>query len=145
MFSNRIRFDVPFGDCDPIGIVYYPNYFRWFDHGFTALMKAADLAPATVMTRYNARFPLVDVGAKFFGPLKPEDPVTLETAVVEIAGKTIRFGHKIYLGESLRLEGHELRVWTIQNGDDPQGLKAAPVPDDVRAVLSAGADEKGAG
>lgn len=28
---------VGFGDCDPAGIVYYPNFFRWFDEATQAL------------------------------------------------------------------------------------------------------------
>jgi 4-hydroxybenzoyl-CoA thioesterase len=35
--SNTIQLHVKFGDCDPAGIVFYPNYFRWMDsvlHGY---------------------------------------------------------------------------------------------------------------
>jgi acyl-CoA thioesterase FadM len=29
--SFRTEILVAWGDCDPAGIVYYPNYFHWFD------------------------------------------------------------------------------------------------------------------
>ena len=31
--NNTIQLHVEFGDCDPAGIVFYPNYFRWMDVG----------------------------------------------------------------------------------------------------------------
>lgn len=32
-------FDITFGDCDPAGIVFYPNAFRWMDAGFHTLLR----------------------------------------------------------------------------------------------------------
>ena len=43
MFVNRIRIRVEFGDCDPAQIVFFANYFRWFDQCTTALFRAAGL------------------------------------------------------------------------------------------------------
>ena len=39
MFSNTTRIEIQFGDCDPAGIVYYPNYFRFFDNATAALLS----------------------------------------------------------------------------------------------------------
>ena len=41
MFSNTTRVEIQFGDCDPAGIVYYPNYFRFFDNATAAMLSAA--------------------------------------------------------------------------------------------------------
>ncbi len=30
---------VEWGDCDETGIVFYPNYFCWFDCGFQRLLR----------------------------------------------------------------------------------------------------------
>ena len=39
--AHVTRFTVEFGDCDPAGIVFYPNYLRWMDaaslHFFRAM------------------------------------------------------------------------------------------------------------
>jgi thioredoxin reductase len=37
MFMNRRRILVEFADCDPAHIVFFANYFRWFDDSTTAL------------------------------------------------------------------------------------------------------------
>lgn len=33
MIRNSVDIVVEWGDCNPAGIVFYPNYFRWFNHG----------------------------------------------------------------------------------------------------------------
>ena len=38
LFTNTTRVEIQFGDCDPAGIVYYPNYFRFFDNATAALV-----------------------------------------------------------------------------------------------------------
>ena len=43
MFRNSIDITVEWGDCDPAGIVFYPNYFRWFNQGAHALFGAAGM------------------------------------------------------------------------------------------------------
>ena len=31
MLTSRHQVTIEWGDCDPAGIVYFPNYFRYFD------------------------------------------------------------------------------------------------------------------
>ena len=33
--------DIAWGHCDPAGIIYYPNYVRWFDAAYHAFLKAS--------------------------------------------------------------------------------------------------------
>ena len=35
------RVDVHFGDCDPAGIVFFPNFSRWMDASSLAFFMAA--------------------------------------------------------------------------------------------------------
>ena len=43
MVISRRRIRVDWGHCDPAGIVFYPNYFRWFDQCTSALFESAGL------------------------------------------------------------------------------------------------------
>jgi acyl-CoA thioesterase FadM len=40
MLAHRSSFEVQFGDCDPAGIVFYPNYLAWFDAAFGRMLRA---------------------------------------------------------------------------------------------------------
>ena len=43
--------------------------------------------------------------------------------------------HRLFKGDSLAVEGFEIRVWTGRDPDDPDKLKSRPIPDDVVAKL----------
>jgi 4-hydroxybenzoyl-CoA thioesterase len=137
---NTIEIEAQFGECDPIGIVYYPNYFRWFDQGFNRLMAAASLAPGDLLASCGVRFPLVDLGARFLGPVEPGDRLSLTSAVADCSGKVVTFTHRLDLDGQIRVEGHEKRVWAIAGPKGGRDLKAVPVPEDRRMILLADRD-----
>ncbi len=40
---SRRTITIEWGDCDPADIVFYPNYFRWFDASTANHFQAAGL------------------------------------------------------------------------------------------------------
>ena len=69
MFVNRIRIRVEFGDCDPAKIVFYANYFRWFDQCTSALFRAAGLPLGELFKTHGViGIPLVEARARFILP-----------------------------------------------------------------------------
>src|SRR4051812_35838364 len=44
-FTHTTPFTVEFGDCDPAGIVFYPNFLRWTDAASLRFFAAAGVAP----------------------------------------------------------------------------------------------------
>ena len=67
MLTNRREIEIEFGDCDPAGIVYYPNYFRMFDASTAYLLEAAlGLKKIAWIKRFDiVGIPVVDTGATF--------------------------------------------------------------------------------
>ena len=60
----RTEILVGWGDCDPLGIVYYPNYFSWFDDGTHGLLGGAGFSQRQIIDRFGVLgTPLVDAGA----------------------------------------------------------------------------------
>ena len=56
---------VGWGDCDPAGIVFYPNYFRWFDDASWRLFEAGGLPHPDRPGRLKAGEIPVEVKAQF--------------------------------------------------------------------------------
>jgi 4-hydroxybenzoyl-CoA thioesterase len=137
MLVNRQQVTVEWGHCDPAGIVYFPNYFSYFDSGTNALfLRALGLNKYQILKKYGlAGLPLVDVGARFIVPSVFGDVVTIESAVVEIKRSSFRMQHRLLRGEILAVEGHETRVWAIRDPEDSAKLKARPIPEEVIAKL----------
>jgi 4-hydroxybenzoyl-CoA thioesterase len=137
MLINRHQVTVEWGHCDPAGIVYFPNYFSYFDWSANALLlRALGLNKYQILKKYDiVGIPLVDVGARFIVPSVFGDVVTVESAVVEIKRSSFRMQHRLLRGETLAVEGHETRVWAARDPADPAKLKGRPIPDEVIALL----------
>ena len=137
MLSGRHQVTVEWGDCDPAGIVYFPNYFGYFDSSTNALFRRAlGFSKYEMLRKYNiAGIPVVDVAARFVMPSVFGDVVTIETTITEIKRSSFRVQHRLLKGETLAVEGHEVRVWVGRDQADPNKLKSKPIPEDVIAKL----------
>ena len=137
MFINRHLVTVEWGHCDPAGIVFYPNYFGYFDASANALfLRALGLNKYQMLKEYDlVGIPAVDVGARFIVPSVFGDVVMIESMVVEIGRSSFRMQHRLLRGETLAAEGHETRVWVGRDPVDPTRLKGRPIPDEVIAKL----------
>src|SRR5690242_13675542 len=69
MLTNKKTIHIEWGDCDPLGIVYYPRYFEFFDACTNALFEAAGFPKPLLLKKFNiAGIPLLEARAKFLAP-----------------------------------------------------------------------------
>ena len=136
MFTNVTSVTIQFGDCDPAGIVYYPNYFRMFDNATAALLSAAfGMNKRQWLERYQiAGIPMVDTGAKYLIPSQFGDVVEIRTGIVELGRSSFSLRHQVLRGADIAVEAHEKRVWVKR--DVTGAIRSAPLPDEVRALLA---------
>jgi 4-hydroxybenzoyl-CoA thioesterase len=140
MLVNSRQVEIEFGDCDPAGIVYYPNYFRMFDAATAHLFEAALGMKKIAWTRHYGivGIPMVDTGARFIKPARFGDEVTINTTITGFRRSSFDVGHQVFHEGMLAIEARETRVWTGRDPDDPDKLKSVPLPNDVVAALSRG-------
>jgi 4-hydroxybenzoyl-CoA thioesterase len=137
MFINRIRIRVEFGDCDPAQIVFYANYFRWFDNCTSALFRAAGLPLKELFqSRGVTGIPIVEAHARFIIPSAFGDELIAESCVSEWRKSSFVITHRFLREEALAMEGSETRVWTGAHPTEPHRLKSVPLPQDVIRILS---------
>jgi 4-hydroxybenzoyl-CoA thioesterase len=137
MLTNTHKVTVEWGHCDPAGIVYFPNYFTYFDSSTNALfLRALGFNKNEMVKRYGiVGIPLVDVSARFFIPSTYGDVVAIESTVAEIRRSSFRMLHRLLRGDALAVEGTETRVWVGRDPDNPDKLKGLPIPEEVVAKL----------
>lgn len=124
------RFTVEWGDCDPADIVYYPNYYRWFDNACHRLFEGAGYALAEVRARGSVGFPLVDASARFRAPAKVGDQLAVSSRVAAIGGRSITVEHTVRRDDTVLVEGREVRIMGVVDVDGR--LSAIAIPDDFR-------------
>ena len=131
-------FVVDFADCDPARYVFYPRYFDWFDRATERLFRERGMPWPELWPQYRlAGFPIVDAAAKFLGPSRFGDEITIESHIAEWRNKLFLVQHRVINAGQVVVEGHELRVWALRDPADPESMKAGPVPEEIRARFEA--------
>jgi 4-hydroxybenzoyl-CoA thioesterase len=134
--KNTFEFDVEFGDTDPAAIVFYPNFFKWYDAGTWRLFRQAGLTLDLLREDYGLiGFPLVDAQSKFRSPVRFEDRVRITSEIESMRSKTFHVKHEIYVAERLCTEGQEVRVFGKTPADDSNRMEAVTIPDEIRNML----------
>ncbi|WP_198174067.1 acyl-CoA thioesterase [Mesorhizobium xinjiangense] len=132
-FEHDIQ--ISFGDCDPAGIVFYPNYFAWFDATYHAWLKSRGLTHASLAEAIGtAGTGLLDVGATFRSPATNGDRLRIRLSIAEWREKTFRLAYRGVIGERLVVEGFELRGVFMRDAEGR--LRAGPV-EPLRRLLNA--------
>lgn len=137
MLTSHHQVTVEWGHCDPAGIVYFPNYFSYFDASTNVLFRRTlGLNKYEMRKKYDmVGIPVVDLTARFIMPSVFGDVVTIESTITEIRRSSFRMQHRLLKGDTLAVEGHEVRVWVGRDPDDPDKLKGKPIPEDIIARL----------
>lgn len=126
---------VHFGDCDPAGIVFFPNFSRWMDQSSLGFFMACGVPPWRELeqTRGIVGTPLLEINTRFHQSATYGETLVVETTVEEWRAKVFVHRHRILRGTDLICEGREVRAFV---GRDPATgrLKALPVPEDIRSA-----------
>jgi 4-hydroxybenzoyl-CoA thioesterase len=130
--------DVHFGDCDPAGIVFFPNFSRWMDAASLAFFMQCGVQPWRVLekTRGIVGTPLLEIHTRFIKSVTYGETITIHTQVEEWRDKVFIQHHRVTRGDELICEGRETRVFVRRDADDPDRLRAIAVPEDIRALCT---------
>lgn len=134
--THSTRFTVEFGDCDPAQIVFYPNFYRWMDAASLHFFRAAGVPS---WREYEARTgiigaPLVEASARFLRPASYGDVIDVEASIVEWRARSFAMAHVIRRGETVLVEGREVRVFARRHPDDPTRIEVVDVPTAFREM-----------
>jgi 4-hydroxybenzoyl-CoA thioesterase len=135
---------VEFGDCDPARIVWFPNFFRWIDAASRHFFIACGVPPwhETERTLGIIGTPLVDTHAKFIKTASYGDVLQIHTSIAEWRGKSFvqhyRVTRERIEGDTsvadIIMECDEVRIFAGRRADNPQAIRALPIPDEIRRL-----------
>ena len=128
--------DVCFGDCDPAGIVFFPNFSKWMDQASLAFFMAQGIPPwrELVKTRGIVGTPLLEIHTRFLKTATYGERIEIHTSIDEWAAKTFRHRHVVRRGEDILCEGTEVRAFVVRDSANPDRIKAIPIPEDIKAL-----------
>jgi YbgC/YbaW family acyl-CoA thioester hydrolase len=129
----KTSFMIEWGDCDEAGIVFYPNYFYWFDCAFQRMLRDRGLSQRNLRKRFGAVTPIVVVHSDFKTPVRYDDILDIEMEVRQVSES--RFQVNYHLSSSGRLigTGYEIPAWALVNSDGK--IKGSPLDEEFTLIL----------
>jgi len=127
---------VEFGDCDPAGIVWFPNFFRWIDAASRHFFITCGVPPwqETRQSMGLIGTPLVDTQASFVKTASYGDVLQIHTQISEWRNKSFVQSYRVMRGEDEIMRCTEIRIFAA---DKPGGgIQAMAVPEEIRGPCS---------
>jgi acyl-CoA thioester hydrolase len=121
---------VRYAKTDQMGVVYYANYFVWFEVGRTDLLRLSGWTYRE-MEADGYALPVVEAHCEYRQSAKYDDAIEVRTRGALVSPVRIRFEYEIVrtTGEVLLADGHTVHVALGVNG------KPRRLPDRARSIF----------
>jgi 4-hydroxybenzoyl-CoA thioesterase len=106
---HTLTHTVTFGDCDPAGIVFYPNSFRWMDACFHDMLARAGGHAKICQEIGSVGLGLADASAQFKTPMMDRDPLSIRLLDIEWGARALTARYETRVGDRLCFTGAEVR------------------------------------
>jgi acyl-CoA thioester hydrolase len=127
---------VRYAETDQMGVVYYANYFVWFEIGRVEVLRSVGLSYDQMEKDHKLILPVVDASCRYKSPAKYDEEILIETRPALLRGSVVKFAYRIYRdagqdGEERKLlaEGETVHVVCDEK------FERQPLPDNYAAAL----------
>lgn len=83
---HNVEHRVIYGDTDAGLVVYYANYFRWFESGRREIFRSMKI-DYIELDKKGIIAPVVESHCNYFHPARYDDVVVIETRISEVKEK----------------------------------------------------------
>jgi len=120
------EYRVIYGDSDPFDVVYYANYFDFFERGRTELFRELGITYRDVSEK-GVFLPVSETHCKYHKPAQYDNLLVIETRIAYLKRVSIKFEYKIFVKESDELLAEGYTIHGFVNND----RKLVRVPQEV--------------
>ena len=124
MSVSQTRIRVRYAETDQMGVVYYANFFIWFEIGRVELLRQLGFQYKQMEIDDDCHIPVVEANCRYKSPAHYDDELLLETSVLALRRSVIKFGYRLLRPENEAI--HPARG----RGDDPRHRR----PDDAQGA-----------
>jgi 4-hydroxybenzoyl-CoA thioesterase len=128
--------EVTFGDCDPAGIVFFPNFSKWMDASSLNFFVQNGVPTWRELVKVNGIIgtPLLEINTKFMMSATYGEKLQIHTRVVEWRDKVFIQEHIVKRYEDTLCVGLETRAFCTKHPQDPNKIKIVAVPKDIKEL-----------
>jgi acyl-CoA thioester hydrolase len=129
-FEFQVR--VTYADTDKMGIIYYSNYFKYFEEGRTELMRSLGVRYRDLELQRKIYLPAVETGCRYLAPSRYDDLLIVRTWLSSLGIASVRFENEIYDKEH---GGRKLARGFSRHAVVNDLWRSTRIPDDLRLLL----------
>ncbi len=110
------EYRVIYGDSDPFDVVYYANYFDFFERGRTELFRDLGITYRDVSEK-GVFLPVSETYCKYHKPAQYDNLLIIETRIAYLKRVSIKFEYKIFVkgSDELLAEGYTIHGFVSKN------------------------------
>ncbi len=128
-------FRVRYAETDQMGIVYYANFFVWFEIGRTDFCRQQGFAYRDMEKQHGLYIIVAEARCRYKAPARYDDEILVRTCLRGVRKRVLVFGYEVYRkqDDELLAVGETVHVITDREGR-PRAL-----PDQFREMFLAAA------
>jgi acyl-CoA thioester hydrolase len=109
---------VRYAETDQMGIVYYANYFIWFEIGRTDFCHQQGFAYRDMEQQDGLYIMVAEARCRYKAPARYDDEIQVRTWLSACRKRVLTFGYEIYRAstDEVLAEGETVHVITDRNG-----------------------------
>ena len=128
--SHTHRMRVAYGDCDPSGVVFNPNYLAFYDVALTELWRTHAEGYGTMMEE-GVDLQVVEATARYKAPARFDDEIDITIEVSKLGTTSMLTRYAIHREGALLVEGELAYVFVHATE-----LTKIPIPQRFRTALA---------
>jgi acyl-CoA thioester hydrolase len=129
---HEFQVRVTYADTDKLGIIYYSNYFKYFEEGRTELMRSLGVRYRDLELQRKIYLPAVETGCRYLSPSRYDDLLVVRTWLSSMGIASVRFENEIYDRES---GGRKVARGFSRHAVVNDLWRTTRIPDDLRLLL----------
>jgi acyl-CoA thioester hydrolase len=129
-FSVRER--VRWSDCDPLGIIYYGAYIRYFEAAEHEMFREAGLPYAVMRVERHVQLPRKAFQVEFHSPAQMDELLEIRTGIARIGETSVTMRFEAYNAADMT---HRASATLTVVSVDKASITKRPLPDFVKDAL----------
>lgn len=115
MTIRETEIRVRYHETDNMGVVYYSNYFVWFEVARTEYLRSAGVSYRHLEEK-GLYMMVAEATCRYKAPARYDDIVKIHTWIPRMKNSSLEFSHKMFVGDKLIASGDSVHVFTNRSG-----------------------------
>ncbi len=126
MFEYKLN--VRYAETDQMGVVYYANFFIYFEAARSAFMRENGYSYSKI-EKSGLFLPVVEAYCSYKSPAYFDEELKIKLGIKEMKNTSFKIYYKVLREDKILAEGYTKHVFTNKN------MKPVRIPEEIRKIF----------